>query len=235
MLDVDRFERMLSEGLIARGAWSSETSDGRTMLCALSALSEDVERACSVSACPADDCPPWLAAVIPWLCDDVSAEAWPEAMRRLGVVAVRLKGISPSTLRRADYECRAEVLEIARRHLGKYLSHLSAGERHLQTGVEEIVSRALALCRRASRRAVRADEWEAEVARAREQLERRVVGLFYVRAALAACASTWTAVAETIGNVEIAASTSMDVYAVSDEIARRVLEVLETITAGGAS
>ena len=123
MLDVDRFEKMLCAGLIVRNAWRGTAPDGREMLCALSALSREVEESKNPRAA---DMPLWLARLIPWLDDAPSASAWPDIMRRLARVARALPGADAEALHRADYACRTVAVRFACDNAGAYAAERAA-------------------------------------------------------------------------------------------------------------
>jgi hypothetical protein len=222
MLNPDRFEKMLADGLVARRVWEDTAPDGRVMLCALAALSDPVAEAKSTSACPASDLIPWLAELIPWLDDAPSEAAWPELMRRLGRIARALPGVAVETLRRADFACRAVAVRRARRHAPEggdaqraidavlsLLDRAAVGE--MIDDQAWVAARAAALAAAAAAwAAARAAAWARAAARAAE-----AAAAAAAEAGVAAWVAAWAAWAAAAAEAE------------ADEIAAGMLDVIE--------
>ena len=105
----------LNEGRLTNHAWSRTYADGRTLLCALSAMSPEVQAEGDPNACPAHVCPTWLAHLVPWMTDEGSKEARPALWARLADLQARWvalwpEGWPPDVSRRCDYGARAVVL-----------------------------------------------------------------------------------------------------------------------------
>lgn len=125
----ERLNQFIEEGRLIRDAWTGE-KDGRETACLLAALSPEVAKKETASACPAELMPAWFAELTPWIADAGSADAWPGVVRRYAGLAARWHVLTPVQWERLDYHCRRiAVLEARSATDGK--SVISACDRVL--------------------------------------------------------------------------------------------------------
>jgi hypothetical protein len=113
----DRLLFLAEHGLVARGAWKGTDADGREMLCALAALSAEVEEAEDPTACPASLCPEWMAYVVVAVDDGVSNEAHQRLILALGESARRWPNIDADAWERIRCAWLITVLDEAASHI----------------------------------------------------------------------------------------------------------------------
>jgi hypothetical protein len=104
---------LAERGLVARKTWKDTNADGREMLCALAALSAEVETAEDASACPAALCPEWMAYVVVDIDDNVSDEAHQRLMLALGESARRWPALNADAWERIRRAWLCSVLDEA--------------------------------------------------------------------------------------------------------------------------
>ena len=93
---VVRLTTAISEGRLFRGSWARVDSDGRHLVCLLSALSPEVEAATDPRKCPGDLMPPWLAELVPDINDLGTAAAWPFMIARFTASVAMWGDLLPS-------------------------------------------------------------------------------------------------------------------------------------------
>jgi len=114
MMNIERFEAYLDEGRLIRGKWTSQDVRGRATACWLAALFDEVAAHGSASACPADQLPPWLASLIPWMDDSGTLGRWRGFAQRL-IAALKISRTEVQWYR-AEYAVRAICVREAMRH-----------------------------------------------------------------------------------------------------------------------
>lgn len=107
---INNIETVYREGRLIRGKWSSVDSNGRQLLCLLTALAGDPAK--RPESCSSDLCPPWLAYLLPWI-DDAPAESdWPAIIERLIPLAPHLALVRPHV----EWQVRAACVREAMAH-----------------------------------------------------------------------------------------------------------------------
>ena len=119
---LNRLDTMMQEGRIIRRAWTY----GRDRACLLAALSPEVGRAESASACPAEVMPAWLAHLTPWLDDAPSEETWPGIVQRYAGLARRWHVMDEAGWERARIGALIAIVSEARRSCPQHEAHALA-------------------------------------------------------------------------------------------------------------
>jgi hypothetical protein len=126
---VANLERVIAEGRLLAGGWSSPQGDGKPpMLCALSALAPECEMEGDADLCPPDLMPRWMAHLVVAMNDGCSDEARGRIMMALAACVRRWHVLTAEDLRRLEamakwiilsaFDCDDDIKYEAMRLLG---------------------------------------------------------------------------------------------------------------------
>lgn len=128
----DRLRALLDAHRVTRGAWTGTDARGRRTLCALAALSDEVGKAESAGACPADLMPAWMAYVVVYVDDETSLGARDGLLHRLAVLAGRWSVLDAVAWERVRVEWLADDV------LPEALRHVTTDEWGVRAAVERV-------------------------------------------------------------------------------------------------